>query len=189
MQKPFTVHEKGSGTLEIFPLEPAEPFLFTLLKDIFSNYWKDIKFGILIQGAAWEIVAPNRPQHISVLDGYLTIDFGLWHFHLCIGEHKGSKKHPVEPELAAHRRTSRAEFYRVVNEQGQPTSWGLRLLNGKQEQQLTVFLPNPFLSSDGHILKEPDWSRLYLWDYLRKSYLQLDPEEKDRSATRFCCHG
>jgi hypothetical protein len=92
----------------------------------------------------------------------------------------------VGPELAAHRRTSRAELYRVLNEQDQPTSWGLRLFNGKEEQQLTVFLPNPFLSSDDRILKEPDWSRLYLWDHLRKTYLQLEPEEKDRSATRFC---
>lgn len=186
MQKPFTVVEKGMGTLELFPLEPAEPLLFQLLEDLFSNYWKDIRFGILIQGAAWEIAAPNKPRRVSLLDGYLTVDFGPWHFHICIGEHKGGAKHPVEPELATHRRTSRAELYRVLNEQGQPISWGLRLFNGKEEQQLTVFLPNPFLSSDGRILKEPDWSHLCLWDHLRKTYLQLKSEEKDRSATQFC---
>ncbi|MCK9932713.1 hypothetical protein MXD62_37195 [Frankia sp. Mgl5] len=23
-------------------------------------------------------------------DGYVTVDFGAWHFHLCIGEHTAS---------------------------------------------------------------------------------------------------
>jgi hypothetical protein len=87
-------------------------------------------------------------------------DFGAWHFHICIGEHKGSKNKPVDPELARHRRTARAEFYRRLNPDGTVGSWGFRLFNGKDENQIYIFLPNPFLSDDMRFLKQPDWSRL-----------------------------
>jgi hypothetical protein len=104
-----------------------------------------------------------------------------------IGKHKGSRFNPTDPELAAQRHTSRAEFYRVINKDGTPDSWGLRLFNGKDEQQITVFLPNPFLSNEMKPQK-PDWSRLALWDHLRQEYLGLAPEEKDRSGRRMI-HG
>ena len=42
-----------------------------------------------------------------------------------------------------------------------------------------------FLSKDMKIVKEPDWNLLALWDHLRKRYLGLDPDPKDRLATRF----
>jgi hypothetical protein len=185
MAQSYVVEEKGMGTLEIFPLDTSEKTLYTLLEDIYTNHWQEIAFGILIQGAAWEIKAPARPK-IGMSDGYMTVDFGSWHFHICIGEHKGTKKYPVDPELAAHRRTSRAELYRELKSDGTPNSWGLRLFNGKGEQQMTVFLPNPFLSvEDQSVLKEPNWSHLELWDYLRKIYLGLEPDEKDRSGKRF----
>jgi hypothetical protein len=122
-----------------------------------------------------------------MLDGYLTIDCGHWHFHLCIGEHKGSPGHPVDPELARHRRTGRAELYRNVSP-GFPTSWAARLSNGAGEEQITIFLPNPFLSDEMQLLPEADWSRLGLWDHLRQRYLGLDPDPRDRSGTHFV-HG
>jgi hypothetical protein len=34
-------------------------------------------------------------------------------------------------------------------------------------------------------LAQPDWSRLAMWDALRKRYLSLDPDPKDRSGTHF----
>ena len=186
MANPRTVFEPGNGTLEIFDLEPSESLLYELLKDLFDNHWEEFLFGILIQGAAWEIKAPNRPESVTLYDGYLTIDFGAWHFHLCIGENKGSKSHPTDPQLRAHRRTSRAELYRQLNQQGTPNSWGLRLYNGKDEQQLTVFLPNPFLTPEMGIAKQPDWSRLALWDHLRQRWLGLaDPDPFDRSGRGF----
>ncbi len=180
-----TVTEPGMGTLEVFPLDTSEKALFALLEDVFANYWRNIVFGSMVQGAVFEIRAPNAPRRISVLDGYLTVDFGAWHFHVCIGAHKGSAAHPVDRALAAHRRTARAELYRCLDDDGAPTSWGLRLLNGKDEQQMTVFLPNPFLSEDQKVLKTPEWSRLALWDHLRKTTLDLDPDPKDRTATAF----
>lgn len=182
------VEEEGNGTLELFPLPVDQPFLLELITDIFTNYWNEIHFGILVQGAAWEIRAPNAPVKTGMLDGYLTVDFGSWHFHLCIGEHKGSKSDPVSPELARHRRTAKAELYRILDHHGHPVSWGLRMFNGDGEQQMTVFLPNPFLSMDQKILKEPRWERLEMWDHLRKKYLELEPDEKDRTASRFI-HG
>ena len=180
---PRTVTEPGMGTLEVFALDTSEAALVALLTDIFENHWRAICFGPLIEGAAWEIAAPNAPRKMSLLDGYLTVDFGAWHFHICVGPHRGSAAAPVSPALAAHRRTARAELYRQLNQGGAPNSWGLRLLNGHDEQQLTVFLPNPFLTDDLKPAARPDWSRLALWDHLRKTTLGLPPDPKDRTGT------
>lgn len=181
---PRIVKEPGNGTLELFPLEPSEAVLMALFTDIFENHWDKIYFGSLIQGAVFEIKATTPPHEIGLLDGYLTVDFGPWHFHVCIGEHKGTARNPCPPDLAHHRRTSRAEFYRRFNPDGTVGSWGFRTFNGKDEQQITIFLPNPFLSEEMKPLKQPNWSCLELWDDLRKRYLGLDPDPKDRSGTR-----
>src|SRR5262244_3083771 len=118
--------------------------------------WNKITFGPLIQGAAWEIRAPHPPTHIGMLDGYLTVAFGVSHFHLCIGPHKGPPIDPAPEALAHHRRTARAELYRRLDKSGAPVSWGLRLFNGHREQQTTILLPNPFLAPDtDKILKTP----------------------------------
>ena len=180
-----TVSEPGQGTLEVFPLDTSEETLFSLLEDVFQNHWESIIFGTLVQGSVFEIRAPNAPTGITLLDGYLTVNFGSWHFHICIGPYKGSAGNPAASALAAHRRTARAELYRGLDSAGAPSSWGLRLFNGNDEQQLTVFLPNPFFTDDLKISKTPDWSRLSLWDQLRESYLGLDPDEKDRTAKGF----
>lgn len=184
----FIVEEPGNGTLEIFPLQPDEAVLATLMTELFRDHWDKIHFGPLIQGAVFEIRVTQPPQRIGMLDGYLTVDFGGWHFHLCIGEHKGTKKQPVDPELARHRRTGRAEFYRRLNPDGTVGSWGIRLFNGKGENQIYIFLPNPFLTDEMKFRREPDWSRLVLWDDLRQRYLGLSPDPKDRSG-RTMFHG
>ena len=108
-----------------------------LLRDLFEQHWDKITFGPLIQGAAWEIRAPHAPTHIGMLDGYLTVAFGISHFHLCIGPHKGPPNNPAPEALARHRRTARAELYRRLDKSGAPVSWGLRLFNGHDEQQTT----------------------------------------------------
>lgn len=178
-----THEEPGLGQLEIFSLPADENTLRELLTDVFENHWQSICFGPLIQGAAYEIVAPDAPR-ITMLDGYITLDFGAWHMHLCIGEHRGTRRCPTPPELARHRRTARAEFYRVVTS-GAPTSWGLRLFNGADEQQINVLLPNPFLSEHGGVESSPDWSRLSVWDALRQRHLGLASDPRDRSAKCF----
>jgi len=187
MSASHVVEEPGDGRLEIFPLPADTETLQRLLTDIFENYWDRIHFGTLVQGAVFEIRAPNAPQKIGMLDGYLTIDFGHWHFHLCIGEHRGTPRNPTSEDLARHRRTARAELYRRLREGDRPSSWGLRLFNGAGEQQMTVFLPNPYLTGEQRILKEPVWEHLALWDHLRAEYLGLPPDPKDREASRLIC--
>jgi hypothetical protein len=173
------------GTLDLFPLATDEKVLFGLLEEIFGKHWHEIVFGSLIQGAVFELHPSEAPTRIALLDGYLTVAFGSSHLHVCIGEHHGSHRQPVSPEVAKHRRTARAELYRTLDPEGAPVSWGLRLFNGAGEQQLTIFLPNPFLDDEGRVCREPDWSRLALWDELRARHLGCGPDERDRSARRF----
>ena len=188
--RPPRVTDPDRATVEIFPLPSDEMSLEHLLRDLFEKHWDKITFGPLIQGAAWEIRAPHAPTHIGMLDGYLTVAFGASHFHLCIGPHKGPSSNPTPEALARHRRTARAELYRHLDKSGAPVSWGLRLFNGGGEQQITVLLPNPFLSADGDkVLKTPVWSRLDLWDRLRARWLdQPEPDPLDRSGRGFT-HG
>jgi hypothetical protein len=184
---PARVTEADGSVLEVFALPADEASLEAILRDLFENHWWEITFGPIIQGAAWEMRAQAAPTHVGTLDGYITIAFGAPHFHICIGPHKGMPNSPVSAELAHHRRTSRALLYRQLDRDGAPISWGVRLFNGKDEQQITVLLPNPFLSPSGEkILKVPDWSRLALWDALRARWLGLtEPDPRDRSAPRF----
>ncbi len=186
-QRPKRVTEADGSVMEVFALPTDPGNLEAILRDLFENHWQEITFGPIIQGAAWEMRAPSAPSHVGMLDGYLTVAFGAPHFHLCIGEHKGMSGRPVSDDLARHRRTARAELYRQLDPDGAPVSWGLRLFNGKDEQQITVLLPNPFLSPTSEkVLTRPDWSRLALWDALRARWLGLTaPDPLDRSAAGF----
>jgi len=47
--------------------------------------------------------------------------------------------------------------------------------NGFGEQMTTVFLPNPRLSDELKLLKEPNWDRLKLWYELRQQFLREAP--------------
>lgn len=187
MQQSRTVEEEGNGTLEIFDLPVGEDFLLELLTDVYQNYWDQIHFGTAVQGAVWEVRAPQAPERIGVSDGYLTVDFGHWHFHICIGEHKGTRRNPTSDALAKRRKTALAQLYRRLREDGKPSSWGLRLFNGDGEQQMTVFLPNPYLTIEQKVLKEPNFDHLKMWDHLRKQYLGLEPDPLDRSPSKQLC--
>jgi hypothetical protein len=184
---PERVTDCDGAVVEILPLPTDEASLEALLRDLFEQQWDKITFGPLIQGAAWEMRASHAPTHVGMLDGYLTVAFGASHFHLCIGFHKGTLNNPTPEALARRRRTARAELYRRLDRFGAPVSWGVRLFNGKGEQQLTILLPNPFLSGAGDtVLREPDWSRLALWDELRARWTgSTGPDPFDRSAVRF----
>jgi hypothetical protein len=185
--KPERVIDPDGATVEVFPLPTDEASLLELMRDLFANQWRDITFGPMVQGAAWEMRAAAAPDKIGMFDGYLTVTFGVPHFHICIGEHKGPHNNPVSPALAHHRRTARAEMYRRLTRAGTPVSWGVRLFNGKDEQQITVLLPNPFLDREtDKVLRKPDWSRLELWDRLRARWFGLDePDPFDRSGAGF----
>jgi hypothetical protein len=180
---PERSYEPGVGSIEVFALPVDEATLLAVITDLFQEWWAQIRFGPVLQGAVFEGRA-SAPAHIGLLDGYVTVEPGDWHFHLCIGEHTGIPGDGVDPSVARHRRCHRAELYRLLHEDS-PVSWGLRLFNGADEQQITVLLPNPFLDDDGQNLPEPDWHRLACWDHLRRTYLDVSPDVRDRSACRF----
>ncbi len=184
---PKRILDEDGAYLDVFDLPTDPSSLESLLRTLFADHWRDITFGPIIQGAAWELRASQPPDKIKMFDGYLTISFGGPHFHLCIGNHKGQHNNPVSPQLACHRRTAQADLYRRLSKAGTPVSWGIRLFNGKGEQQITILLPNPFLHPEtDKILKTPDWSRLALWDVLRAQWLGLTiPDPFDRSGRGF----
>jgi hypothetical protein len=184
---PQRVTDEDGHAVDVFPLPTDEGTLERLLRDLFESHWDKIVFGPIIQGGAWEFQAPQAPTHIGLLDGYLTVAFGASHFHLCIGATQGPRQNPTPQALAEHRRCARAEFFRRLDRSGTPSSWGVRLWNGHREQQATIVFPNPFLSADGRqVLKQPDWSRLALWDEMRFRYAGIKgPDPVDRSGTGF----
>ena len=148
--------------------------LLALCKDVFVDHWHEIRFGICIQGAVYELEFASRPEGFSMLDGYLTVgmDPGPAHFHLCIEPTQGLGRSKTPAVWAQQRPCRRAVFYRTLRSDGcTPGSWGIRMWNGAGEQMLTVFLPTPFLSHDQKRLRPPDWSRLALWNELRARYL------------------
>ena len=181
---PLTETEDG-GLEQLWPLPTDEQSLLDLLHLCFDQYWDEIWFGIIMQGAAWEVAAPNAPQKISMMDGYATVDFGRWHFHLCIGPHRATTA-----ELRTVRPCARAELYRRVGKKDhKPMSWGVRLYNGRDEQMMTIMLPNPFMTNDQKMVPEPVWSKLELWDRLRERFLGLEPDAADRTGKRIRCGG
>ena len=165
---------------------PEAELLEALLRELFGTHWRDIAFGLCVQGAVYELRAERAPR-ITMLDGYMTVDLGSGHLHLCIGHHEGPRSRPTPPEIARWRRVGEAAFYRHLNVEGAPTSWGLRLWNGRGEQLLTVFLPNPYY--DAQMRRQaPDWSRLTLWNGLRAHYCGLPPDPPG-PETRLDPHG
>src|SRR5260370_8667013 len=110
---------------EYFEVECVEPTLLALLRELFEEHWSEVIFGPCIEGAVFEGRFASRPR-VSVLDGYVTVqvdgDEG-WHFHLCIGENRGSAGLPTSPALAARRRSAPAAFFRSPHRAGPPRSW------------------------------------------------------------------
>jgi hypothetical protein len=163
--------------------------LLSLTYDLFVTNWKQVRFGPCIEGAVFELELLEEPQHFAILDGYLTVHFppGPAHMHLCIGATeglgKGSHGGKTPPELAQKRLCSRAAFFRTMA-QGSctPGSWGIRLWNGEGLQMITFFLPSPFLNDELKPQREPDWSRLGLWNELRRRYLGEAAEDQATSG-------
>jgi hypothetical protein len=178
-----TVTEPDGGVSELFDLPHDKDTLFRLFKVLFEQHATEIVFGPCIQGAVFEIHAAE-PAELTMLDGYLTVDLGTWHFHLCIGPHRGTTANPCPEELARHRQVGQAMLFRSRNKSCVPASWGLRLFNGAGEQMITVFFPNPYLDENGHRLREPDWSRLHVWDQVRREFLGLQADPHDREMGR-----
>ena len=152
-------------TTEYFAVDVAGDRVERLMREIFERHWSDVQAGPIIEGAAFEIRLTVAPT-VTMLDGYLTVDTGAWHFHLCVNDHRGAPT----PELARLRRVARAAFYRTEGGSCVPASWGLRLWNGRGEQMITVFFPNPHLDDELRRLPEPRWEKTALWEDLRRRF-------------------
>ncbi|MGH8645780.1 MAG: DUF7676 family protein [Gammaproteobacteria bacterium] len=173
-----TVENLDGTTTKFTYFEPAEEKMRALAEILFQEHWSEITVGPCIEGAVFEIRFAAPPK-VSLLDGYLTVDLGHWHFHLCIGEHRGTRSE----ELARKRQVAHIAFTETRGGRcGGGRSWGLRLWNGFGEQMMTVFLPSPFLSDELKVLKEPQWERLRLWYELRRTFLDEPPPSDFRSA-------
>jgi len=157
---------------------PTENAMRELVEDLFVKNWSRIVVGPCIEGAVFEIRFVEPPE-IRTLDGYLTVDLGAWHFHLCIGPHKGTPSDELRRVRPVHKV---ALFERRGQGCGGGRSWGLRMWNGNGEQMTTVFLPNPNLTDDMESLKAPDWSRLALYYRLREKFLK-EPIPENLEAT------
>jgi hypothetical protein len=154
-------------TIEYDEIAVAGDRIERLTREIFEQHWDEVTAGPLVEGAAWEIRFAAAPR-VTMLDGYLTVDTGPWHFHLCVNDHAGA---PSE-ELRQVRRVGRAAFYRRLDAAGTPTSWGLRLWNGRGEQMVSVLFPNPHYDEAASFarLDPPRWEKTELWDDMRRRY-------------------
>src|SRR5258708_33042811 len=121
--------EGGQRALQTWPLPLDEAFLEEFLTYLFKTYWDQIIFGPIIEGAAYELTCPREPSRISKFDGYLTVSFDGPHFHLCIGENKGSKDSPTPDDLNARRKPSKAEIFRRLFHAVAPISWSFAMQN------------------------------------------------------------
>ena len=164
-RSPITEQELDGTTTEYFELAVSGDTIERLMREIFTDHWAAVTVGPIIQGAAFEIRF-SAPPKITMLDGYLTVDTGLWHFHLCVNDHRGAPN----AELARIRRVARAAFFRTVGSKCTPVSFGLRLWNGWGEQMITVFFPNPYYDEAFRRLKEPDWEKTRVWEEFRRRY-------------------
>lgn len=159
-----TVEQELDGTTtEYEDIPVAGDRIERLLTEIFRNHWARVTVGPIVDGAAWEIRL-TAPPRLSMMDGYLTTDTGAWHFHLCVNDTAGPA------ELARARRVARAAFFRTSGGTCVPESFGLRLWNGRGEQMVTVFFPNPYYDDASNRLPTPDSTRTALWEDVRRRY-------------------
>jgi hypothetical protein len=157
-------HEIDGSTIEYFDVDVAGDRIERLMTELLREHWAHLTVGPLIQGAVFEVRFATAPK-VSMLDGYMTVDLGHWHFHLCVNDHREST-----PEARVIRRVGRAAFLRTSGGGHTPTSWGLRLWNGRGEQMVTVLFPSPYYDERFERLPKPDWTKTELWESLRQRY-------------------
>ena len=163
------VRDVDGGVTEYADVPVTGDTVERLLTEVFREHWGEISAGPVIEGAAYEIRFARAPT-VSMLDGYLTVDTGTWHFHLCVNEHRGA---PTRAQ-AQVRRVARAAFFRTDGGVCVPGAWGLRLWNGRGEQMITVYFPNPWLDDAGERrADQPRWDRTVLWEGLRRRYARV----------------
>jgi hypothetical protein len=180
------IQASDGRTEQIWPLPLDEALLVRFFTDVFEHHYERMAFGPLIPGAAYELKAPCKPVNIELSSGYLTIHWGTrGHFHLCVGEVRAAGGKPAPAQIVAHQRPGRAEFYRRLDRNGLPTSWGFRMFNGHGELQIMLMFPNPYVTDDDCVTEVPDWSRLATWQELLQRYTGNAPDGLDEQGRGF----
>ena len=171
---------------DVWALPTDEGFLRNLFTDLFENHYDQISWGPLLAGAAYELKAPRKPTSITYGDGYLTVHWGdKGHFHLCIGTIKVPAGRPNAEELIAERKPARVELFRQLDRDGYPHTWGLRMFNGKNQPQIAIFFPNPYVTDFDEVTGDPDWTRIELWENILPRYTGNSLDGLDRQGRGF----
>jgi (2Fe-2S) ferredoxin len=146
--------------------------LACLLYTLFQENWHQVGLGHIEQGSVLELEFHKAPKKCVLYDGYLTIIANDWHFHLCIEENFGGPNSETPIELRQQRLINKGAFYRRLNPEGTPKTWGIQLWNGAGEQAMTIFLPNPYVE-DENLLPEgkANFTKLELYNELREIYV------------------
>lgn len=166
------LHKEDGTIWELTHFSGEDVNIAEMLTEIYTHHWQEIVTTYLIEGAVFELF-PKEPKTVRIVDGYLTVETGDWHIHLCVGEIKGLRGTAEQKRIVREmRRVKRGAFIHITNGTCTPESFGLGLWNGRDEQMVTILFPNPYLNDQMERLKEPDWSRLHVWEKLKKDYLK-----------------
>lgn len=186
MEPTTATFPSGFGGKQEWVLPTDTTYLEEFLGYIFANYWADIVYGPLVDGASYELMCPCEPTEISFSNGYLTIGFDGPHFHLCIGPvSAGEGRPPVPEDYNRKRMPSSATIFRQLDAAGAPVSWGFDMKNGAGEPMMTIFFASPFVTRASILEQEPKWERLAMWRDISGRYLYRAPEAFDESGVGY----
>jgi hypothetical protein len=147
--------------------DASEETLIRLTRELFEDHWRRLTVGPWVLGAVFELTFDRAPK-VTIANGYLTVDAGAWHFHLCIANYKGSGL----PESHLLRRVSKVAFYDWRGDGSiKERSSGIRMWNGYGEQMTTIFFPHVLLGETSHTVGPPNWENLRLYYEYRRRYL------------------
>ena len=159
------VHEADGSITRYADVAVTGDTIERLMLEVFRDHWAEIFAGPIIEGAAYEIrftapptcrcsmaISPSTPAPGTSISASTTT---------------GARRRPSRPGCAAWDgpRSSTPTAAPVC-----PARWGLRLWNGRGEQMVTVFFPNPWLDEAGERVREARWDRTALWETLRRRY-------------------
>ncbi len=185
MTQPYVQHEivynpDGSVTRYSY-VHPSEGLITQMMREIFEEHWQHIVIGPWLLGAVFELPFEKAPK-VTISNGYLNIDAGPWHCHLCIGPYKGKENEGC----LTLRRAAKIAFYDWRGDGSiKQRSSGIRLWNGYGEQMTTIFFPHVLRGETPHTAsREPNWENLRLYYEFRERYLgEPVPENLEQAGT------
>jgi (2Fe-2S) ferredoxin len=183
-----TTEATGNGWKIEYEFFDCQGDMFACLAyTLFQENWHQIGLGHIEQGSVFELEFHEAPKKCVLYDGYLTVIAQDWHIHLCIEETLGGPNSETPPELRQHRLINTAAFYRRINSEGEPRSWGIQFWNGAGEKGMTIFLPNPYIDDDNLLPDgKANFAKLEFYHELREMYV-LGTKELPFTKNPFKC--